>query len=330
MIMKKIFTFLVASFVLTGGSLFAQVSPSTEKIQKQPALSFTEKKMKVISNPSESTELKPSAFTMECGVLPDSLKAYVDGQQQYITGTNGYGDEAYGQIFSTGMTTTVTSVMAYLAKAYDGGSATDIYAKVYAVNDGLPTTLLGTSQPVSPADIPDVLAPVTFSFETPVANVPADFAVVITVPEYAEESAIIVIASSKQGCFAPGQEKRAVSYSYISQTEMDWITIVDAYGIPVEAGFDLAIFPTVNETLGTNPMEKDRPSVFPNPATDKVYIENAAGATIRIYDISGKLLLEKKAQSVKESMDVTHLIQGVYFIEIQNKGIKTTQKLIKN
>ncbi len=65
-------------------------------------------------------------------------------------------------------------------------------------------------------------------------------------------------------------------------------------------------------------------NVFPNPANDRVTIKATNGITIKylsIYDITGKKMYEAQPNKTEAQMEVGHLPQGLYFIEI-NKTYK--------
>ena len=73
----------------------------------------------------------------------------------------------------------------------------------------------------------------------------------------------------------------------------------------------------------------DRINVFPNPATNNIYISNLATAsTLKIYDINGKLVLEKKVSN-NEQLNISTLTKGVYQIKFENKNFSETRKFIK-
>ncbi len=71
--------------------------------------------------------------------------------------------------------------------------------------------------------------------------------------------------------------------------------------------------------------------LYPNPATDYVYISNLYEASLlTIYSVDGNALLEKQILSANESVNVSSLKKGVYVVTLKSEsGIKTT-KFIKN
>lgn len=71
--------------------------------------------------------------------------------------------------------------------------------------------------------------------------------------------------------------------------------------------------------------------LFPNPVTNELLIRNISkNAKISIYDLSGRLILNKIARSTVEIIDVSSLLNGVYPIKISTNNNVTTEKFIKN
>lgn len=78
------------------------------------------------------------------------------------------------------------------------------------------------------------------------------------------------------------------------------------------------------EEMGTNDLNENEVSVFPNPTNGKLTIKINSGESVkkvRIYDIQGKLVAEKA--------DLSHLPNGTYMLKIEtSKGIYT-RKIIR-
>ncbi len=77
-------------------------------------------------------------------------------------------------------------------------------------------------------------------------------------------------------------------------------------------------------------------TVFPNPSSGTILLNyslnNNSGVVIRIYDISGKFLMEEKFNDVKgthlRSLDLSGLYKGSYMIQMISKEFEETKKLI--
>jgi hypothetical protein len=70
--------------------------------------------------------------------------------------------------------------------------------------------------------------------------------------------------------------------------------------------------------------------IYPNPATDNIYISNIKGRSVivKIYDISGRLILENKV-SDKEYLNISTLPKGMYQIKLESNDWNIIRKLIK-
>ena len=80
--------------------------------------------------------------------------------------------------------------------------------------------------------------------------------------------------------------------------------------------------------LGNNNL-KNQVSVYSNPTKDFVSFANSDKIkSLKVFDINGKLVLSPK--SVSDRVDVSKLIQGLYFFEIELlDGSKKFEKIIK-
>ena len=82
--------------------------------------------------------------------------------------------------------------------------------------------------------------------------------------------------------------------------------------------------------LSTKDSEKPLLTVYPNPATNEVTIKNIQGAFLyNIYNVSGNLL-KTEANQISESINISDLSAGMYFLEIADKNnIKSTVRIMK-
>ncbi|MDR1724911.1 MAG: T9SS type A sorting domain-containing protein [Bacteroidales bacterium] len=69
-------------------------------------------------------------------------------------------------------------------------------------------------------------------------------------------------------------------------------------------------------------------NVYPNPASDKLFVEGEGYEQIKIYDLLGKVVFT--AEGVKE-IDVSALAKGVYNVQLlSNKGnVFGSKKIVK-
>jgi hypothetical protein len=75
--------------------------------------------------------------------------------------------------------------------------------------------------------------------------------------------------------------------------------------------------------------------MYPNPATDRVFIETGevTGSEIyvSIFDITGKLKQQVlKPSENKIEVDIHNLSNGIYFVELKSNNKKSLQKLVKH
>src|SRR5690606_7969120 len=72
-------------------------------------------------------------------------------------------------------------------------------------------------------------------------------------------------------------------------------------------------------------------TVFPNPSKDFLKFETAASfnGSVKISDISGRTLSEKKLSGAKHELDIRSLIPGNYFITVTQNGRIFSQQFIR-
>lgn len=105
------------------------------------------------------------------------------------------------------------------------------------------------------------------------------------------------------------------------------ITIVasDGYDNTTQHTFEL----TVDEELGIQNFSiEDQLQIYPNPASDILYLDASEGIFIEksvIYSLLG----EKVLISSEERIDVSRLSKGVYFIDIKTNRGRITKKIVK-
>ena len=72
----------------------------------------------------------------------------------------------------------------------------------------------------------------------------------------------------------------------------------------------------------------DRVSIYPNPASDNIYVSNLIETSIlQVYDITGRLVIENKVSN-KEYIDVSSLAKGTYQMKFKGSDWIETRKLI--
>ena len=84
-------------------------------------------------------------------------------------------------------------------------------------------------------------------------------------------------------------------------------------------------FPTGSASLAEIPL-----TVFPNPAHDQFTMVSSETARMKIFDLQGRLMLDKNNLSATETVDITNFSKGIYFIQTLGRNNTSVVKLIKN
>lgn len=70
--------------------------------------------------------------------------------------------------------------------------------------------------------------------------------------------------------------------------------------------------------------------LYPNPVKDVVTIKSANSfATVKVFDAAGKVVTSKSVDTATNSVNLSELPKGVYYMELQNKSGKENVKFIK-
>ena len=68
--------------------------------------------------------------------------------------------------------------------------------------------------------------------------------------------------------------------------------------------------------------------IYPNPANDVINIYNAESANISIFDIVGKLVMTENNITATQSINISNLTEGTYFVTINRNNSVETQKIV--
>lgn len=88
---------------------------------------------------------------------------------------------------------------------------------------------------------------------------------------------------------------------------------------------------TLNGTLATNEVKTNTSDImlYPNPAKDYIKIQAKGKVDLKIYDINGRIVLEKSEVEPDTSISTQILVKGSYLVSVQEKGSEPkTKKLI--
>jgi hypothetical protein len=81
--------------------------------------------------------------------------------------------------------------------------------------------------------------------------------------------------------------------------------------------------------LGNEKFEKESVRVYPNPANEFIQLSNVYDASISITDMTGKVVLSQNKINENESINISNLVSGVYFISVNTENLQETIKFIK-
>ena len=90
-----------------------------------------------------------------------------------------------------------------------------------------------------------------------------------------------------------------------------------------------AHFRTVGE-LGNNDNLLSNVVIYPNPAKNNLNIQNAKNASVKVFDLLGRIVLLENNISLNQQLDVSKLTTGTYLIKIINGNQIKTDKFIIN
>ncbi len=118
------------------------------------------------------------------------------------------------------------------------------------------------------------------------------------------------------------------NYSFLNWTE---------YGVAVSSESDYSFVVTGNRTLvanfvfydGVNELE-DAVSVYPNPTSNKVYIEGNRLRKIEVFNALGVLVVSEKVSDSHIEIDLQHLPAGIYCLRIYSEDGAFSQSVVKD
>lgn len=105
---------------------------------------------------------------------------------------------------------------------------------------------------------------------------------------------------------------------------------VGAFGINTPTYFCLDNLQVAMPT-GLTTTQKSVAKIYPNPATDRLFIElnDPSIRSARVLDASGKMLLHQENIGNRFEFELNNLIPGMYFIKLEGPAGEAIQKFIK-
>ena len=86
---------------------------------------------------------------------------------------------------------------------------------------------------------------------------------------------------------------------------------------------------TIVHTAGVNNVAVSEIKVYPNPATDEIFVENLQDGNISILNISGSVVLNQNITNNKTTVNISHLPAGMYLLKTVSKDGVSTRKFVK-
>lgn len=74
----------------------------------------------------------------------------------------------------------------------------------------------------------------------------------------------------------------------------------------------------------------DQISLYPNPANSLVNLQLPEGADLQLFDIQGREIEHRRAVTTHQTVDVSQLQNGIYFVRVIYEGEIFTSRLLKN
>ena len=68
-------------------------------------------------------------------------------------------------------------------------------------------------------------------------------------------------------------------------------------------------------------------NVYPNPATDVIYVANAEGAQVSVFDMNGRMVNSVESASANQAIDASSLAKGMYIVRIVDGQNVSTKKV---
>jgi hypothetical protein len=275
-------------------------------------------------------------------------------QGYVVSGTSTYLDKEFSQRFdlTTYSLTTPASISSVdMVFSYAGSGTGSVTAKIYSDNLGTPSTLLGTSLPIAVTSCSTPLAPntytftsavkTTFTFSTAVNLTSTKFHVSLELPN-AYTYTSYTSFSADLGLLYNAKCAADDSSIYARASDNKWINVATAYSSTFNKKGSLAIEPMVSAnnistSLKNQSKNSDAFTVFPNPVNNDLTVSynlnNSSKTEIRIYDVTGKLVLLNKTEELPvgyntAKIDVSNLNSGVYMVELKTKESSSMKKFI--
>jgi len=70
-------------------------------------------------------------------------------------------------------------------------------------------------------------------------------------------------------------------------------------------------------------------SLYPNPTNNMLHVSNAENTQLIVYDVLGKVLMTQAMISNHETIDLSRIMSGTYFVSLEQNGQRRVEKIVK-
>ena len=86
---------------------------------------------------------------------------------------------------------------------------------------------------------------------------------------------------------------------------------------------------TIDGSVEVKSVVTSNVKVYPNPATDNIFVENLENGNLTIINVNGSVVIDKAITSNKTEIDISRLPAGMYILKTVSRDATTTRKFVK-
>lgn len=149
----------------------------------------------------------------------------------------------------------------------------------------------------------------------------------ISLSVFRPDSMQLVYSDTLHFDFGPGIATLPLFFTNIRLEERDYVLQWQGHYTGARPNLDSF---TLHQVLSSGlPAEEHRIHTAPNPFSDRLMINGAEGGRARVYDMRGRLLIDRSLDGATAETDTRHLSPGSYVLRISNGGTEYRQVILK-